>query len=162
VTSRLAPLVFKSDDLLVAGRIYSVGYEGFDVNGLIDLLAWAQVSLVIDVRLNALSRKPGFSGKSLDAKLRAVGIAYRHEPDLGNPVDNRESFRRGDGGEGRQRMRTMLNNGSGPAIRRLLDDARVARVAVLCVERDRLRCHRQVITDMVQEIDPTIEVLPVL
>jgi uncharacterized protein (DUF488 family) len=146
----------------VGGRIYSIGYEGLEVEGLVDHLVSLKISLVIDVRLNAVSRRPGFSGKSLSAGLRESGIAYRHDPDLGNPPDNRDSFRHGDAKEGRQRMRELLDNGSRPALRRLVEDAGGARVAVLCVERDRLRCHRDVITEMVQEIDPTIEVLPVL
>jgi uncharacterized protein YeaO (DUF488 family) len=58
-------------------------------------------------------------------------------------------------------MRAILN-GSGAALQRLVEDAREKRVAVLCVERDRRRCHRQVITEMVQEIDPTIEVVQIL
>lgn len=151
-----------SNHRAVSGRIYSVGYEGFEAAAFVDRLAGSKVSLVIDVRLNPLSRRRGFSRKSLATLLQGAGIDYRHEPDLGNPPDNRDSFRRGDGEEGRRRMREMLENGSGPALGRLIDQARGGRVAVLCVERDRLRCHRQVITEMVQEIDPTIEVLQIL
>jgi uncharacterized protein (DUF488 family) len=145
-----------------AGRIYSVGYEGFKADSLAERLASANVTVVVDVRLNPVSRKPGFSRKALTAALARVGIAYEHEPDLGNPPDNRDSFRRGDGEEGRRRMREILENGSRTAVERLVERARGDRVAVLCVERDRTRCHRLVITEIVQEIDPTIEVLEVL
>jgi uncharacterized protein (DUF488 family) len=145
-----------------AGRIYSVGYEGFEVKGLADRLASSKVAVVIDVRLNPSSRKPGFSRKSLSAALARAGIDYEHEPDLGNPPDNRDSFRRGDGEEGRRRMRKLLENGSRSAVQRVIERARHDRVAVLCVERDRHRCHRDVITEMVREIDPTIEVVHIL
>lgn len=144
------------------GRIYSVGYEGLEVTSLVETLSSSGVTLLVDVRLNAVSRKPGWSKKSLQAVLLAGGIDYRHEPSLGNPPDNRDSFRRGDGNDGRRRMREILNNGSGPALKQLVKDAHDRRVAVLCVERGAHRCHRQVITDMAQEIDPSIEVLPVL
>ncbi|HEX3564004.1 MAG TPA: DUF488 domain-containing protein [Acidimicrobiales bacterium] len=150
-----------ADDGWVPNRIYSVGYEGLELQGLVDHLTAAKVSLVVDVRLNPVSRKRGFSKKSLTTELDRMGIAYRHEPTLGNPQENRESFRRGDGEEGRHRMRAVLN-GSGAALQRLVEDARDKRVAVLCVERDRHRCHRQVITDVVQEMDPAIEVLQIL
>jgi uncharacterized protein (DUF488 family) len=162
VTSLFAVWAPLSDDHPVSGRLYSVGYEGLDLEGLVDCLTSSKISLVVDVRLNPLSRKPGFSKTTLRAELEEVGIAYRHEADLGNPRDNRDSFRRGDGEEGRRRMRELLGNGSGPALRRLIEDVRGGRVAVLCVERDRSRCHRQVITEMVEEIDPTIEVLQIL
>lgn len=146
----------------VRGRIYSVGYEGLPVSGLIDHLKSAHVSVLVDVRLNPVSRKAGYSRKALSTELEQAGIAYVHEKELGNPPDNRDSFRRGDGEAGRKRMREILSNGSGPALRRLVDQAQAVRVAVLCVEREECRCHRQVITDMAVELDPTLEVLPIL
>lgn len=143
-------------------RIYSVGYEGLEVDGLIDRLVSARVTLVVDVRLNPISRRSGFSRKSLSRRLDAAGIEYRHDASLGNPPENRDSFRRGDGSEGRLRMREILSHGSNAALKRLIDDARGRRVAVLCFERGAQRCHRQVITDMAQEVDAEIEVLQVL
>src|SRR5262245_34481372 len=120
------------------------------VRALVDSLVGAHVATLVDVRMTPASRRPGFSRKALTAALDGVGIEYRHEPSLGNPPDNRDSFRKGDGREGRLRMRERLSNGSEPALRRLIDLARTERVAVLCVERDRHRCHRQVITDVAQ------------
>lgn len=146
----------------MGGRIYSVGYEGFAVEGLVDRLASSHVTAVIDVRLTPSSRRPGFSRKALNAALGQSGIRYHHEPSLGNPADNRDSFRRGDGREGRQRMRELLEEGSSAALQRLISQAREERVAVLCVERDHTRCHRCVITELIQEIDPTIEVVQIL
>ena len=144
------------------GRIYSVGYEGLDVAALAERLRAAGVSTLVDVRLNAVSRRPGFSRRALESAMQTAGIRYVHERDLGNPKDNREAFRRGDGKSGRSRMRAILSNGAGPALDRLVDLARSDRVAVMCVERDRLQCHRDVITDMVQEIDPAIEVVQIV
>jgi uncharacterized protein (DUF488 family) len=146
----------------VPGRIYSVGYEGLEVRALVERLAQARVSVLVDVRLNPVSRRPGFSRKPLEAALAEAGIQYVHEPDLGNPQDNRDSFRRGDGTAGRRRMRTILSNGSGSTLRRLVDLARERPIALMCVERDRRRCHRDVITEMVTEIEPTIEVEQIL
>lgn len=143
-------------------RIYSVGYEGLEVQSLIDRLTSSGVTLVVDVRLNPISRKPGWSKKALQAALEAASIEYRHEEALGNPPDNRDSFRRGDSNEGRRRMREILSNGSESALQRLVDHAVGQRIAVLCVERGAIQCHRQVITDMAREVDPTIEVLQIL
>jgi uncharacterized protein (DUF488 family) len=162
LTSGFALPANLDEHLQVSRRIYSVGYEGLDVKGLVERLVSARVTLVVDVRLNAVSRRPGFSKKALSAELEAVGIRYRHDAALGNPLDNRDSFRKGDGKEGRRRMREMLENGSGPALKQLVDDARDNRVAVLCVERGPMQCHRQVITEMAQEVDSTINVLQIL
>jgi uncharacterized protein (DUF488 family) len=146
----------------VSGRIYSVGYEGMEVRSLVETLQAARVTLLVDVRLNASSRKPGWSKKSLEAALSAAGIEYRHERALGNPPENRESFRVGDGEDGRRRMREILTNGSSGALQQVVVDAQGRRIAVMCLERAQGQCHRQVITDMAQEIDPTIEVIPIL
>lgn len=144
------------------GRIYSVGYEGMSVDALVERLVGSKVTTLVDVRLNPSSRRPGWSRKALSASLNEAGISYVHEKLLGNPPENRDSFRKGDGKEGRETMRKMLSNGSAPALGRLVDLASGDRVAVLCVERERVRCHRQVVTEMVQEINPAIEVLHIL
>lgn len=150
------------DEGMEAGRIYSVGYEGFTASALVDRLIGSRVATLVDVRMTPSSRKPGFSRRPLEAVLNRAGIDYVHEPDLGNPPDNRASFRDGDGIEGRGRMRARLENGSGPALARLVDRALRERVAVLCVERDRHRCHRDVITEMAQELAPELDVLHIL
>ena len=104
MTGRLAPKRSLSNDRQVTGRIYSVGYEGLELEALVEHLASAKVSLLVDVRLNPVSRRRGYSRKTLSATLAAAGIEYRHERALGNPQDNRDSFRSGDGEEGRHRM----------------------------------------------------------
>ncbi len=150
------------DHLPVAGRIYSVGYEGMTLEGLVDRLRGAHVSVLVDVRLNPTSRKPGFSRTRLSETLYEAGIAYVHEKELGNPPDNRDSFRHGDGQDGRTRMRTILADGAGAALDRVVKLASEQRIAVLCVERDPGRCHRDVITEMALERNPAIELLQVL
>jgi uncharacterized protein (DUF488 family) len=150
------------DDRRVAGRIYSVGYEGLTVDGLVERLTGARVAVVVDVRLNPSSRKPGFSRRRLSDRLAEAGIGYVHEKELGNPPDNRESFRTGDGTEGRTRLRSILMNGHGDALARVVTLASQQRIAVLCVEREHHRCHREVIADMVVEQNPDIEILQVL
>ena len=143
----------------VAGRIYSVGYEGMTVDGLIAHLAGACVAVVVDVRLNPSSRKPGFSRRRLSEALAAAGIDYVHERDLGNPRDNRESFRSGDGAAGRERMRSIVSTTGQAALDRVVALASRERIAVLCFEREHRRCHRDVITAVAVERNPGIEIL---
>lgn len=149
-------------DRRVTGRIYSVGYEGLTVDGLVERLTGARVAVVVDVRLNPSSRKPGFSRKRLSDRLADVGIGYVHEKELGNPPENRESFRNGDGIEGRTRLRSILLNGHRAALDRVVALASQERIAVLCVEREHHRCHRELIADMVLEQNPDIQILQML
>lgn len=69
--------------------LLSVGYEGRDVEELIAELTSSDVSVLIDVRLTPLSRKPGMSKRKLAARLETEGISYVHAKALGNPKDNR-------------------------------------------------------------------------
>ena len=82
------------EDVTVCGLV-SVGYEGRSVDELIAVLRRYDVSLLVDVRLNAISRRPGFSKRALAEALHAAGIEYRHAPELGNPKENRAAFRAG-------------------------------------------------------------------
>ena len=58
--------------------IVSVGYEGRQIDDFVAGLQRAGVRTVADVRLNAISRKPGFSKTRLRDALAAVGIGYVH------------------------------------------------------------------------------------
>lgn len=146
----------------MAGRIYSVGYEGMTLEGLVERLAGSRVEVLVDVRLNPVSRKPGFSRRALSAALDAAGVQYVHEKGLGNPPDNRDSFREGDGAAGRLRMRSIIDTSAHDALGRTVALASTRRIAVLCVEREPHRCHRRVITDMAVERNPAIDVIDVL
>ena len=105
-------------------------------------------SILADVRLNAISRKRGFSKRLLGAALADAGIGYWHVPELGNPVWNRAGFSGSpdDVREARARFAGMI--GSEVAGTRLEEIAAAARegvVAVMCVEADECACHRYVI-----------------
>ena len=79
-----------------------------------------------------------------------AGIEYVHEPLFGNPPENREAYRQGDPAAV-QVMRDHLERKGQPALDKLIREARYRDVAVLCVERESSRCHRQVVTDMAKD-----------
>jgi uncharacterized protein (DUF488 family) len=139
--------------------IVSAGYEGWTPDDLAAALADRGVTLVVDVRLNAVSRKRGFSKRGLGETLAGAGIAYRHEPTLGNPPDNREAFKRGEDAA-RARMRAILDESEG-VDRLAADVAGDEVVALLCVERDAPICHRTLVVDVVRERMPAVEVVEV-
>jgi uncharacterized protein (DUF488 family) len=146
------------DDLGPIGALISVGYGGRRHGDFIRLLVEHRVSLVIDVRLTPTTRVPGFSRSALSRALPMAGIEYYHEPRLGNPPDNRESFRSGDVQEGRARFEAILMGPARSALFELIIRARVRRVAVLCAERGSARCHRHVIVQAARRISPDLKV----
>lgn len=63
--------------------VYTVGYEGRSIDGLLDHLLRSGIKQLIDVRKNAMSRKYGFAGTTMARLTEDVGIDYVHIPDLG-------------------------------------------------------------------------------
>ena len=144
------------DDRPVAGRIYSVGYEGLTVAGLVERLQQNRIEEVVDVRASPYSRRPGFSRKSLAASLAAAGIVYRHEPLLGNAFRDMDDF-----AAAMALMRDRLASGDpAAAVDRLVALAEGRRIAVLCLESDQSRCHRREVLAAATALEPELDILP--
>jgi uncharacterized protein (DUF488 family) len=139
-------------------HVYSIGYEQRTADALVKTLASVGVQVLVDVRMTPLSRRPGFSRTSLAGALTRQGIAYQHEPLLGNPPENREPFRTGNVTVGRRRFQRRLSNGSSDALAALSALAARKAVAVMCVEHEEDRCHRQVILEALTAENPRLAV----
>jgi uncharacterized protein (DUF488 family) len=141
------------------GTMVSVGYEGRNLDGFISILKANSVAVLIDVRLNAISRKRGFSKRALSEALEANGIEYLHTPQLGNPKENRAGFR-GPGIENaKKNYLAHLNNGSRPVYEAVVERARRERIALLCFESDDKNCHRSCIIEQAVVERPRLQVI---
>lgn len=138
-------------------RLATIGYEGRTLSELIDVLIDARIEVLVDVRENAISRKPGLSKRRLAEALDDAGIEYLHERALGNPRANRDAFRSGDE-RARQNYVAHLNNGSRAAYNAVVDLASARRVALLCFEREHASCHRSCIAEQAVEDDPSLRI----
>jgi len=131
--------------------VTTVGYEGRTAGELVDLMQRSGVTLLVDVRLTPISRKPGLSKTKLGDALREAGIEYLHMPTLGNPQDNREGYRQAEA-SAVARFRSLMR---GAAARHALDGlaARIAdeSVALLCFERDHATCHRSLVIEALRQ-----------
>jgi uncharacterized protein (DUF488 family) len=142
-----------------AVSITTVGYQGRTVDDIIDMLRAADVKTLVDVRLTPLSRKPGLSKHSLAARLRAARIDYLHLPQLGNPRENRDAFRRGEAAAV-GRYRAVLRTPEGQAaLDQLLRLATQRRIALMCFERDAAECHRSMVADALVEGGAVLEIV---
>ena len=72
--------------------ICTIGYEGSSLEGYLNRLLQAGVTLLCDVRRNPLSRKYGFSKSTLAKACEGVGIRYEHLPELGISSDERQEL----------------------------------------------------------------------
>ncbi|MCP9622927.1 DUF488 domain-containing protein [Nocardia otitidiscaviarum] len=144
-----------------AGRVpalVSVGYEGHSLESLVQRLLLEKVQILVDVRLNASSRKPGLSKTKLSESLRAAGIEYIHHRALGNPKDNRDGFRNGEPAS-RARFREALStDAAADALSHVVELLDGGVVALLCYERDHATCHRAIVAEHLKAAAPDIEV----
>lgn len=137
-------------------KVISIGYEGRTVDGLVRQLKECGVRELLDVRELPLSRKPGFSKKTLSETLEANGINYRHIREAGNPYRREKA----DVVRCLQLYAKHLNDNPGIV-------AQVAAcfgeypVAVLCFERDHRCCHRSVLLRTLTKSGAIIQVLEV-
>jgi len=132
-----------------------IGYEGLPLHSLIEQLQADGVEVVVDVRLNAISRKAGYSKRALAAAIEAAGMRYLHDPRLGNPKDNRAAYAdavSAGGAAARDRFQSLLEGGDGAqGIQELAELAEKHSVALLCYEADEAHCHRQQVMAAVRE-----------
>lgn len=139
--------------------VVSLGYEGRTLDELIARLLEKDVTVLVDVRMTPLSRKPGMSKRRLSQALGEVDIRYVHLRGLGNPKDNRAPFRAGDPAS-RLVLRRLLRHGEGAeALRQLTALANADVVALLCFEREHAACHRNVVADELRRSNPDLEVI---
>jgi uncharacterized protein (DUF488 family) len=127
-------------------RLYTIGYEGTNLQSFITSLVLQEVRILADVRAVALSRKKGFSKSRLDAALEAVGIEYVHFRELGDPPPGRMAAKAGDYNRFEQIYRHHLRTDiAQEKLRYLAGLANVARTCLMCFEREPSECHRSII-----------------
>jgi uncharacterized protein (DUF488 family) len=131
--------------------IFTIGYEGLDINAFLSLLAKHGIATVVDVRELPLSRKPGFSKKALANALNLSGLKYVHMVALGCPKLVRDRYRE-DGNWKRYTEGFMAYlKTQGDAIATLSSLGASANCALLCYEADANFCHRLMVADAVKQ-----------
>lgn len=137
-------------------EIIGVGYEGQTLDSFVAKLRLHGVEALADVRLNAISRKRGFSKTALSNALRESGIEYIHMPALGNHRDNRSGYAEtttAAGDAARDRFREVLaSNRATEALDALAALARAKSIALFCFEADENHCHRQQVREALDRL----------
>lgn len=131
--------------------VFTIGYEGLDIDAFMSLLAEHGIDTVVDIRELPLSRKPGFSKKALASALNLSGLEYVHMVDLGCPKPVRDRYRE-DGNWKRytdgflKHLKTQV-----AAIAELSELAGSSNCALLCYEADFNFCHRSMVAKAVRD-----------
>ena len=133
--------------------IYTIGYEGDDLEGFLWRLQFDGICRIIDVRCNPISRKPGFAKAPLKAFLEANGIQYVHFPQLGIPSHFRKSLKNKDDYVQLFEMydREILPNQS-VAIAQVAELLKEMPSALMCFEHNPEKCHRTHLAKRIHEL----------
>lgn len=132
--------------------VFTIGYEGTDIDRFVRTLKAAGIKKLADVRAVAVSRKAGFSKTKLAARLAEEGIEYSHFIALGDPKPGREAARAGDFDLFRSIYGAHIETGAAQeSLRQLVDFVQDAPTCLLCFERDPETCHRTIVAQEVIE-----------
>ncbi len=127
-------------------RLATIGYEGASIPDFIATLKLASIETVVDVRELPLSRRKGFSKKSLSEALRVVGIGYIHLRDLGDPKEGRDAARDGRFGDFYRIYSKHLRTARAQvALTELRGIVASTDACLLCYEREPNQCHRSMV-----------------
>lgn len=129
--------------------VFTIGYEGLDVQSFVSLLIKHHVRTVVDIRELPLSRKPGFSKRSLSDILKGAGLDYVHMMSLGCPKPVRDRYKKD--GSWKRYTEGFLKylNGQAEAVSELAERAAETNCVLLCFEADYRFCHRSFVADAV-------------
>jgi uncharacterized protein (DUF488 family) len=123
--------------------VFTVGYEGMMLDGLLDLLLRTGVKRLIDVRCNPVARRFGFHKSTIERHCRDVAIQYTHVPELGIPSSKRANL---DDKESYNRLFDYYEEKILPAhresVKMVSSLVRKAPSALMCMEADAKCCHR--------------------
>lgn len=137
--------------------LYTVGYEGSDINAFLHNVEVHGIKLIIDVREKPISRKKGFSKNSLRAALNEKGIDYIHVPELGSPKEIRDKLHETwDYNEFFQQYRLYVSSEI-DSIMGVLDLVEKNKSCLLCFEHDPKTCHRSIIAEYMQSYSNDID-----
>lgn len=133
--------------------LYTIGYEGNSFENYLNRLITNDIRLLVDVRKNPLSRKYGFSKRTLSETLEKLGVAYLHMPELGIVSEKRRELKS-------QRDYDMLFDEYEDTVLKENDEAVAAlidlvekqeRIAITCFEAEVCMCHRGRVAKAVEQ-----------
>ena len=130
--------------------IYTIGHSTREFSQFLELLQAHGVTQVADVRRYPASRRhPQFAQEAMGRALVDVGIAYRHEADLGGRrVARRDSLNTAWRSPAFRGYADYMETAPfQAALSSLIAEARTQPTAILCAEAVPWRCHRQLIAD---------------
>lgn len=132
----------------------TIGYEGWSLEGYLNLLLRSGVTVLCDVRKNPLSRKYGFSKNTLLKGCEGVGIRYEHLPVLGIASDERRALKTQADYDALFETYSRISLPKNESALRKIGGwiKQGERVALTCYERLPEQCHRHCVAEAVERM----------
>lgn len=146
---------------MTAPVLFTIGYEKQVPEEFIGKLRQNGIGVLIDVRENPASRKPGFSKKNLAARLEPEGIRYVHVKELGAPRPLRDRVRSdGDYDAFLLGYGTLLSGKAGLLEELYANLVSRERCCLMCLEKDPAMCHRSAVAQRMRDMaERSLEVI---
>lgn len=133
---------------------FTIGYEGSSFEGYLNRLIKNNVKTLVDVRRNPLSRKYGFSKKTLSETVEKLDIAYIHIPQLGISSDQRQELNTQADYDrlfaSYEKNELKKNKAALDQLFEIVKDRK--RVAITCFEAHVCMCHRGRVAKALQQL----------
>lgn len=126
-----------------ACAVHTIGYEGLQVDALLDILLRAGIQRVIDVRASLVSRRYGYHKSTLSRLCRRLGLEYTHVPEVGIASELRTGLERSSDYELLfQRYENDILPAQQHAVETIAGWVASEPSVLLCTETDPEACHR--------------------
>jgi uncharacterized protein (DUF488 family) len=126
--------------------LFTIGYEGRDIDFFLNILIQNYIDILVDVRKNPFSMNFNFTKNKLQGYLENSEIQYIHIPELGIEGDKRKDLSTPGAYEKlfEDYERTTLKE-SPELLDNIVKLSQDHRVALMCFEADVKMCHRGII-----------------
>ncbi len=138
--------------------IFTIGYQGRDIESFIEVLKNNEIVYVLDARFSAESQyKPEFSKAILKRELERNNIKYEHRPEFGLPYLIQNPYKEGAFGyQCLKQWYTWHVNVETKFDEFIEHIKKSGKVALMCMERyakpmreQRYACHRDILADLI-------------
>jgi uncharacterized protein (DUF488 family) len=131
--------------------IFTIGYEGRDIDSFLNILIKKEINLLIDVRKNPFSMNFSFTKDKLRNYLDKTGIEYLHIPELGIDGELRENlFTIKDYQNLFKHYEATTLVQQHEQVVRIIKTSEKHRVALMCFEANKNMCHRGIIAKYIE------------
>lgn len=132
--------------------IYTIGYEGLQIDGFLNTLQKEGIDVLVDVRYNPISRVYGFHGSTLGRLCKKIGIKYKNIPELGIPNGMRAVLKAtNDNHQVFQVYENEVLPERRDELKTLSEWIQASPTALMCMEADPNLCHRSYLARRLSE-----------